>query len=134
MDSLLNFAVNKEFIISFQHFQVKLNSDSIKLTLIIYHGAIMDYKKLEIETPKEITEVGEALEGILSATSKALEDGFQVSTDIPAIIVSAIANLSTAISGVQKIPGEVVGDPVMSVMGALVPVSQGIKSLISKVK
>ena len=94
----------------------------------------MDYKKLEIETPKEITEVGEALQGILDATAQALLDGFQVSTDIPAIIVSAIANLSTAISGVQKIPGEVIGDPVMSVMGALVPVSKGIKSLITKEK
>jgi len=94
----------------------------------------MEYKKLEIETPKEITEVGEALEGILEATASALKDGFQAGQDIPTIVIASIANLSTAIAGVQKIPEEVKSDPVMSTIGALVPVSKGIKALINKEK
>ena len=89
----------------------------------------METKKIELEVPKEITEVGEALGSILSAVGVALQDGFQPGTDIPVIITSAIAQLGTAISGAQEIPGEFTEAPVMAIMGALTPVAKPSSSI-----
>jgi len=91
---------------------------------------MMETVKMEIESPKEITEVGIALGEMLKAMQIALKDGFQPGTDIPVIITSAIAHLGTAITGVQNIPDEFEVDPVMSVMGPLNPVALGIKEML----
>jgi len=90
----------------------------------------MQTKKIELEVPKEITEIGEALGTLLSAIGTSLSDGFQPGTDIPVIITTAIATLGTAVNGAQDIPAEFQEDSVMAVMGCLNPVAVGIKDLL----
>ncbi len=94
----------------------------------------METIKKEYETPKEITEVGIAIRDVLVATSVALKDGFQVGTDLPVILSSAFAGLVTAISGMQNIGEEAKGAPVMSTIGCLLPIAEGIEALIKSRK
>lgn len=90
----------------------------------------METKKFEFETPKEIAEIGEAIKNILIATDAALKDGFQAGQDLPAIITVCFANLVSAIGGIQNLPEEFRTNPTMSVMGLLVPISQGVETVI----
>ena len=94
----------------------------------------MELKKIEIEVPKEINEVGECLKGIMIAAGNALKDGFQPGQDIPVILASAFAGLMTAIADCQKIPEEFTTLPVAASLGVLLPVSQGIEEMIRNLK
>jgi len=87
----------------------------------------------KLSTPKEVTEVGLALKQILEATAVALGDGFQPGNDIPVIMSSAFGSLVNAISGIQEIGAEVKESPLLSILGAIIPVAEGIEALL-KVK
>lgn len=90
----------------------------------------METKKLEIEVPKEINEVGECIKAILIASATALKDGFQPGQDIPVILASAFGGLMTAIGDCQKIPEEFTTLPVGASLGILLPVAQGVEEMI----
>jgi hypothetical protein len=66
----------------------------------------MEMIKKEMEVPKEINEVAEALENITKACLTATEDGFQAGTDLPAILLSAVAELPRALDGMAKLGEE----------------------------
>jgi hypothetical protein len=87
--------------------------------------------EIQLNTPKEVTEVGIALSSILKAVSLSLKDGFQPGQDIPAIVMSAIASLGNAIEGIENLPEEFKSSPVMATMGILAPVSEGVEALIN---
>jgi hypothetical protein len=90
-------------------------------------------KLVDVKTQgtKELNEVGEALKGIMTATKAALKDGWQPGTDLPLIVTSAFASLPKAIEGLSQVGQEVKDFPVQAVMGALVPVAEGVGELIS---
>jgi hypothetical protein len=81
---------------------------------------------------KETNEIGLALKDIVVATSKALEDGFQPGQDLPTILLTAVTKLSVAIEGYEKVPAEFKEETVKALMGALIPISEGIESLLHK--
>jgi hypothetical protein len=66
----------------------------------------------QVEVMKEADELVQALVSIVKAVKTALKDGFQPGADLPAIIVSAVASLPSALEGVQKLPEEAKADPV----------------------
>lgn len=94
----------------------------------------METKKFEFETPKEIAEIGEAIKNIMIATDIALKDGFQAGQDLPVIITACFANLVTAIGGIQNLPEEFRTNPTMSVMGLLIPIAEGVETVIKNHK
>ena len=63
-----------------------------------------------IEVSKEASELADALAGIVKAVRLAVKDGFQPGTDIPAIVVQALALLPTAIAGVDQLGPELAED------------------------
>lgn len=67
-------------------------------------------KEKTIEVSKEVSEVFEALTGIAKATKQALADGWQMGSDIPAIVMAAYAKLPPAIEGADKIKDEFAED------------------------
>jgi len=94
----------------------------------------METKIIELEVPKEISEVGEALGAVLKAVGVALEDGFQPGEDIPVIVTSAVANLGVALGGIQNVPREFMEDPTMAILGVINPVALGIKEVVKLLK
>jgi hypothetical protein len=81
----------------------------------------METIKREIELPKEMGELGMALEKMVKASKQALADGFQAGQDIPAIAVSAFGELTQALGGLQNVSAEAKADPgKIAVVGALV--------------
>lgn len=90
----------------------------------------MDLIKYDVESPKEILEVGIALGAILRATGEALKDGFQPGEDLPVIITSAIAHLGQAIQGVNEVGNEFKEMPVHASLGLINPIMVGVAELI----
>lgn len=95
---------------------------------------MVEYKKHELEVPKETYEIGEALSSMVSATAKALEDGWQPGQDIPAILVSPVSKLGAALDGIQKVPGEFIEAPVRSVMGIIAPIAKSSEELLKSLR
>jgi len=58
------------------------------------------------KVPKETNDIAVALENMNRAVFKALEDGWQVGTDIPAILLSAVAEIPKAIDGMNLVGDE----------------------------
>ncbi len=66
----------------------------------------METIKKEIEVPKETSEFTDAIANVAIASKKALDDGFQLGEDLPAIATAALTHLLPAVDGATKIPGE----------------------------
>jgi len=81
---------------------------------------------------KEIHEVGLCFKAVMTETKKALADGWQPGTDMPAILVGSIGSLTTAIAGANGIVDEGKEEPVKATMGALIPIAEGIDELVVK--
>jgi hypothetical protein len=94
----------------------------------------MEFKEIKLQTPKEITEVGECVRAILIATATALKDGWQPGQDIPVILASAFSGLMSAIEGCQNIPEEFSEAPVAATLGAIIPMSEGVEQMIKSLK
>ena len=86
-------------------------------------------KKIELEVPKEIYEVGEALSVLLESIAAHKEGGISAS-EIPAIISESLLGLIAALNGANQIPVEVKEQPVEAIMGALIPVAKGVQKLL----
>lgn len=67
-----------------------------------------------VEVPKEIDEVMEALADVVVAVKDALKDGFQIGTDLPAIVLTAAAKLPAAVEGIDQVDDEFKNDLVGS--------------------
>ena len=88
--------------------------------------------KHECNVTKEVYELGLALKGMVEATKTALDDGFQAGTDLPAIVLSSVGNLTTAVQGIEKVGDEFKNAPVEAVLGALLPVVDAVKVFVKK--
>ena len=89
---------------------------------------------VEVKTQgtKELNELGQALKTLITKTQEALKDGFQAGEDIPAILMGSYQDLTKAIQAIEKVGGEIKAEPVKAIMGALIPVSEGVEGLLSK--
>ena len=66
----------------------------------------METKKVELEVSKEMYELGQGIGQVVLKVKEALEDGFQVTQDIPVIIQTAIKDLVPAMKGVDQLDDE----------------------------
>jgi len=66
----------------------------------------MEKLKIEVEVSKEMYELGIGLGQVVLKMKEALEDGFQVTDDIPVIIQTAIKDLVPAMKGIEQIDDE----------------------------
>lgn len=70
----------------------------------------METVDVTLKCAKETYELGKGLEGVLLAVQKALKDGWQPGTDLPAIAIESLQALGPAVQGVEKIADELKGD------------------------
>ena len=94
----------------------------------------MNYLDYKTQYPKETYEVGYALGEMIRAIGAALKDGFQPGQDIPVIITSAIANLASAINGLDELPEEFVQEPVKAAVAIIAPLGDGVQDLLKSLK
>ena len=94
----------------------------------------MELKKSELETPKEVTELGEALAAVLKSVVDAKADGWDSATDIPEIVMKSLAALPPAIDGLGELGEEFKGLPVSSTLGLIVPIAKEVDPLIASLK
>lgn len=94
----------------------------------------MEMKKLELEVPKEMYEVGEGVKTILVAIANAIKDGWQPAQDIPPILASSFSALMLAVEGCTNIPEEIEAMPVTAIKGAVLPITDGIEEMIKVFK
>ncbi len=92
----------------------------------------METRKIEVEVTPEINDIGVAFKGMIVAYKEAKKDGWQSGTDIPAILMSSFGSLTTAFEGMDKAGAEAKEAPVKAVMGALLPITEGIELLLEK--
>lgn len=92
----------------------------------------MEVELVEVKTQgtKELNDVGNALKKVQESVAQALKDGWQPGEDLPIIIMQAIPALGTAIDGLGKAGAEVQAYPVAAILGTLVPVAEGVQSLL----
>lgn len=72
----------------------------------------MEYVEVTLKLPKESLELAKGTKAFLLALKKAVDDGFQVGADVPAIISAAISDLVPAMEGSSGIAAEAAADPV----------------------
>lgn len=94
----------------------------------------MEIVKLELEVPKEITEVGQCIGEILKVTGKQLADGWKTGDDLPPILVACFSNLLKAIEGIQDIPSEFLTAPFRAELGLQVPIQLGAEEMVNSLK
>lgn len=92
----------------------------------------MELKKLEVEVSKEAHELGEAIAKLVIATKEALKDGFQVGQDVPAVVMTAFAELPKAIEGLDKLDDEAKAALKPFIMALTLPVMDAVESLLKK--
>lgn len=62
--------------------------------------------KVEVEVTKEAYELGQCLVNLVKAVKAAGADGWQVGTDVPAVVMAAMAALPAGVNGIQKLSEE----------------------------
>jgi hypothetical protein len=65
-----------------------------------------DKMKVEVEVSKETYELGKGVADFVAAVKQSQKDGWQVGSDVPALITAAMANLLPAMDGMSKVKDE----------------------------
>lgn len=84
----------------------------------------MDTVKVEIELPKEMAAIKEAIGKMVGAVKTSLADGWQPGTDLPAILIAGMAELPAAIAGLSSLPAEFKADKGKAVVVAALILDQ----------
>ena len=87
-----------------------------------------------LKASKDSHEIGLAIKNCLVITAQQLKDGWQVGTDLPAILAGAFTGLISAIDGVQNVSGEFGEAPVISSIAVLAPVAEGVDEILKILK
>ena len=85
-----------------------------------------------MEVTKEAHELGEALAKLVAATKQALADGFQPSSDLPAVVMTAFAELPKAIEGLDKMDDEAKGHVKAFGLALALPILDAVESVLKK--
>ena len=102
------------------------------LPKIINKGQKMNLIKIETEVTKEVHEIGLAFKKIMISYKEATADGFQAGQDIPAVLMASYQDLMKAFEGAEMSDEEIKEAPVKAIMGAVVPLSEGLEVLLEK--
>ena len=86
--------------------------------------------KVEVEVSKEAHELMVGLAAVVAAVKLSLADGFQPGSDLPAIVLSAVASLPVAIAGIEQLPAEVTTESPEFVKAVSVGVGEIVASLL----
>lgn len=89
----------------------------------------METKQMILNTPKEITEVGEALRELMRNVAQVNKENGANWLKLPRIVKRSFAELIVAIKGVGEIKEELKEDAPMSVMGVLNNVALGVNDM-----
>jgi len=92
----------------------------------------MELVKLEVEVSKEAHELGLALAKLTVAVKEALKDGFQVGQDVPAIVMTAFAELPKAIEGLDKLDDEAKASPKAFALALALPIGDAVDAILKK--
>jgi hypothetical protein len=65
---------------------------------------------VQVEVSKELFEVGKGLADFAKHLKAAVADGWQIGSDLPAVLTAVMADLVPALQGVDKIPAEFAED------------------------
>lgn len=87
----------------------------------------MAKQMVSVEVSKEMYELGMGLAQVIDAVKQATADGWQPGTDIPAIVVQAIAIIPPALQGVDQIKNELAEDKAAFMNAVALPIADIIK-------
>lgn len=66
---------------------------------------------VSVDVSKEVYELGQGIVKFVSVVKKSLDDGWQVGSDFPAVMASAIKDLIPAMDGVSLMADELMSTP-----------------------
>lgn len=89
----------------------------------------MSVKKIETEVMSGANDVGLAVKKVATAYKEATADGWQPTTDIPAILMASFNSLLAAFDGVSKSKAEFEQEPIKAGMGAVIPILEAVDHL-----
>lgn len=92
----------------------------------------MEVVQRSIDVPKAADAVGENLASFVMAIDKALEDGWDLSQDLPVILTAAMGNLVPAIQQAKDAGADFNADPYMSAKAISVHAMDIVKALATK--
>lgn len=92
----------------------------------------MEKIKLEIELPKEAADLGLGIAKLIKATEQALADGFQIGSDLPAIVMASYSDLVKAVDGISKLDDEAKADLSGVIKAIQLPIQDAVFSFIKK--
>lgn len=64
-----------------------------------------------VQVSKEAYELGQGVVGIVAAVKKALDDGWDLSEDLPSIVTAAVAEVGPMVEGLDQLDDEFGADP-----------------------
>lgn len=70
----------------------------------------MSVVQRQVPVSKELSEAVESIALIVEDTRRALKDGWQPTSDVPAILLAAVQRLGVGLLGIQAIPQELRDD------------------------
>ena len=94
----------------------------------------MEKINVELELPKEAYELFDGTYKIVEIIKTALDDGWQPTEDLPAIVTQSIMELPKMITGLDQLPKEFKDDPAMFIKAGLISVSKIASLFISQEK
>lgn len=91
----------------------------------------VEIKNYVTKVTKETSDVGIFVKDLLDSIAVAMKDGkFDLATELPQTIMSAIAGVKNAIDGYKTIPEEFKTNPVLAVNGLTAPIMEGAQNLV----
>jgi hypothetical protein len=92
----------------------------------------MEKVKVELELPKEANELFEGMYNIIKIIKDQLDDGWQASEDLPAIVTQSIMELPKMISGIDQLPQEFKDDPAEFFKAGMISVGKIVSLFINQ--
>jgi hypothetical protein len=75
---------------------------------------------VSVEVSKEVSDLGDAVLGLVTAIKTALADGFQITQDVPSVVMAAISEVPKAMDAMSSLKGDLSQNPKESAMAAAV--------------
>ncbi len=92
----------------------------------------MELKDVVVKVPSHVDAFGQELADFLLAVDKAMEDGWQITEDLPPIISAAIADLVPAMKEFKDAQADLTADVYDSVKGILIHIVDVVQAFATK--
>ena len=92
----------------------------------------METKVIEVTVSKETYEVGVVVGNLIGSIGDAMADGkFDMATELPTVIMTALAGIAPAIDKINQVPVEFKENPAMATQAMSVPLAEGIGKMLA---